>query len=129
VPAPEDQADRITSTVTARVETVIKGGPGIDEGGRITFQEPYGTAILRGVTVQYQNPLLRPLVPGRRYLLFSNDFTSESCLSVGTRTMYEESPAGLLVRTYLDERARPNDEFEGLTLAEALFNVRREVGK
>src|SRR5688500_16389962 len=28
VPAPEDQADRITSTVTARVETVMKGGPG-----------------------------------------------------------------------------------------------------
>ena len=126
VPVPEDQADRIGSTVTARVEAVVKGSRGIDVGALINFQEECGAALIRGITVEYRIPWLRPLVAGRRYLFFAN-FAEDGGL-VG-RLAYEEiKPGTVLVRTYLDADVRPSDEFEQLTLDSALFRVKSELG-
>jgi hypothetical protein len=124
-PAPESEADVIGSTVTARIETVVKGGRGIEPGSAITFEEEHGTALIRGVTVEYRIPWLQPLVAGRRYLFFAN-FTEDGRLV--RREAYEEKlPGFLLVRTYLDADTRPNDEFESMTLNEALFQVGNAV--
>jgi len=127
VPASESEADVIGSRVTARVETVVKGGRGIEPGSVITFEEQHGTALIRGVTVEYRIPWLQPLVAGRRYLFFAN-FTEDG--GVVRREAYEERlPGFLLVRTYLDADTRPNDEFESMTLNDALFQVGNAVRK
>lgn len=128
VPAAEDQADRIGSTVTARVETVLKSTvPGIDVGALIQFQERYGKAVIRGVTVEYGIPWLRPLVEGRRYLLFLG-VTPEG--EIVREEAYEETkPGAWLSRTYLDADVRPHDEFERLTYDAALLYMRSALGQ
>ena len=128
VPAAEDRADRIGSTVTARVEIVLTSTvPGIDVGALIQFQERYGKAVIRGVTVEYGIPWLRPLVEGRRYLLFAS-VTPEGAI-VREEAYEETKPGAWLSRTYLDADVRPHDEFERLTYDAALLYMRSALGQ
>ncbi|HEY1303532.1 MAG TPA: hypothetical protein VGF24_08295 [Vicinamibacterales bacterium] len=131
-PASDDEANRILSTISARVEDVFKGSYRFKKGEELIFEdgyatETYGTATIHGVTVEYRIPWLRALVAGKRYLLFGSFGDAEIFFR---HEAYEEpEPGSELVRTYLDHEVRPRDEFELLTLSNALSHVVNEMRK
>ncbi len=128
----EDKATRIVSNITARIERVLKGDAVLKAGDVFYLQEGFGTAMLRGVTVQTRVSWLDMFEAGKRYLLFGSFKPVEDQAFKGDpkffrNEAYGETPDGLLVRTHKDTRT--DDEFETMTLDQAVAHVEREMLK
>ena len=113
---------------------MLKGNPPINVGDQFVFQEEYGTATLKGTKVEVVIPWLQALVPGRRYLLFGSFAMEERFFKNDPKffrneAYQEPSLGGLLLRTYLDQDTRPDDEFEHLSLDQAILHVQNEMRK
>ncbi|HEX5110594.1 MAG TPA: hypothetical protein VFV95_19215 [Vicinamibacterales bacterium] len=122
VPASEDDATWIASTIRARVERVLKGG--VKPGVELVFEEDGGTATVRGVEVTAIVPWKRSMVAGPRYIVFGA-LTERGELR-RTRAFGEAPSSGRLVSLGPQgERSR----LEGLTLKQALTYLGSEMHK
>jgi len=122
VPATEDRANWIVSSVLLHVERVIKGPPALASGDRLLLDDNGGTAMVRGVTVDAVIPWERPLEAGKRYLLFGSIHSGNRRSKVA---VYEEpSPGARLSSTTTKGK---QGRLETLTMGEAIDYLVREV--
>jgi hypothetical protein len=106
-PVSAEQASWIRSVVQTRVERVVKNISALQiEAGRMfVFEDDGGTATISRTVVEAVVPWVKPLVPGRRYLVFGALDEDGRFLKGPT---YEESGPNTLSRTTRRTPARPD---------------------
>jgi hypothetical protein len=117
VVASEETANWIATSISARVERVLKASPTVSEGSPLTFEEEGGTSRVRGVEVVATVPWFRPMSEGKRYLIFG--FLTLTGRLLRTAVYEEPSPNALLVSVGPqdgEERLETYDMESALTL-------------
>jgi hypothetical protein len=122
VPASEDGANWIIASIRARVEGFVKPASVLKEGQELLFEEDGGTAMVRGVEVVATVPWHRPMMSGKRYLVFGS-LTEEGKL---LRTAVYEEPSPFAVLVGIGPQ-RAGDQLETFSVQQALFHLGQEM--
>lgn len=133
-PAPVEDANWIRSRASGRIERIVKSETDmlLAIGDRVSFEEDGGTATVRGIQVDAVLPWARPLVVGRRYLVFGRYADGE----FERIAIYEEGRSGLMQTLVRPLPVRPEtahraaameDEFEQWGLEEAIQRIQAAV--
>jgi hypothetical protein len=120
VPASEDRANWVISSIRVRVEDVLKGAPALKEGDQLLVQDDGGSAMVRGVEVVAAVPWQAPLVSGKRYLFFGHIVDDGRLFR--TATYEEPSPFAFLVN--IGPQKGDGDRLETFNLEDALVHLR-----
>lgn len=123
-PASDDKANWVISSIRARLESVLKGGPALKEGDEIVFEEDGGTAMLSGVEIVATVPWQGPLSSGKRYLVFGS-ITDDGRL-LRTAAYEEPSPFAQIVGVGPQVKG---DRLESFNVEQVLFHLQQEMSR